>query len=122
MFLRRSKKNVGSYGEKIAADHLAHKGYKIVETNFATKYGEIDIVAKDQDELVFVEVKSRTDTEYGYPETSIHKKKLDHLRRMAEIYIQNKHLDHTPYRIDAVSILLSGNDVQNIEHYVNISC
>lgn len=116
------KQRLGKYGEKLACSFLKKKGYRILDRNFYTKLGEIDIVARDQNEIVFVEVKTRTDNKFGYPEGSINTQKQRHIARMAEIYIQNKKIFNVPMRIDAVSIELDNHKKDyTIKHFINIS-
>lgn len=115
-------KKFGQYGEKLAAKFLKRKGYKILQRNYFTKFGEIDIIARDGSELVFVEVKTRSDQLYGNPENAIDEQKLHHLQRMAQIYVLEKNLGNIPIRIDAVSVFIDLVMKEKvIEHFINIS-
>lgn len=76
----------GKRGERIAALYLQKQGYKIIEMNFKVRYGEIDIIAKDKDTLVFVEVKTRKTYEYGRPEEAVNPRKLHTVVRTGEYY------------------------------------
>ena len=71
------QKRIGNQGEKIAAAYLESKGYRILEQNYHTRFGEIDLVAQEGDSLVFVEVKARTSTTFGLPEASVTPAKLE---------------------------------------------
>ena len=80
MYYKLSNKEKGRFGEEIAAKYLENNGYKILERNFHySKYSEIDIVAKERDVLVFVEVKMRTTTDFGHPFEAISRKKLENI-------------------------------------------
>jgi len=108
----------GRSGEVFAARALADKGYIIIEKNFANKFGEIDIIAKDKGTLVFVEVKAKTGIEYGMPEEMVGRGKLQRIRNMATLYMKGKIVS---CRIDVVAIVLdSNNEVVRLTHYENV--
>jgi len=113
-------------GEDKACEYLKKLGFKIIERNFRKRYGEIDIVAieetkKDGKVLAFIEVKTRTSSQFGNPLEAITYWKLKSLIKTAEFYkISHKNLPES-LRIDAVSVILNGNKVQNIELTRNIS-
>jgi len=129
-FLRRfhPKSVVGNRGEDTAVAFLRSLGYRILDRNYRNDrgraLGEVDIVAKDGDELVFVEVKART--AYGkddgvLPEESITSKKLYRLARTAEVYLREKRLVSSPYRFDAVLIIIRPNgEGPEIRHFKSI--
>jgi putative endonuclease len=108
------KRNLGNMGEEAAAKFLQQKGYAILDRNFQNnsgrRLGEIDIVARDEkeDELVFVEVKTRELEKYKntLPEENIARTKLRRLEKIAQVYIRLKDLEDLPYRFDAVSVWL----------------
>ena len=112
-------------GEDKACEYLKKLGFKIIERNFRKGYGEIDIVAIDQSEkekvLVFVEVKTRTSNSYGSPLEAITYWKLKSLIRTAQYYKMTHRNLPDALRIDAVSVLLNGNNVESIELTRNIS-
>ena len=128
MFWKNKKDlKVGEIGEKEAAKFLKKKGYKIIEFNYQNnkgrRLGEIDIIAKKDKEIVFVEVKSRkTDNLDVLPEENIDKRKLYKLQKIAQSYLKEKDLVQKPYHFDAVSVLLSSEDnkVIEIRHLENI--
>jgi len=114
MFWNKNKKsNLGRLGEKAAAKYLKQKGYKIIARNFQNakgkRVGEIDIIAKEKGQFVFVEVKTREmeDHDGTLPEESITRQKLYKLRKIAEVYIRENNLWDFPYRFDAVSVWVS---------------
>ncbi len=106
------KRNFGDLGEKLAVKYLTNKSYQILDTNFQNalgrRLGEIDIIARDREELVFVEVKTREMKKYAetLPEENITPMKLRRMAKIAEAYIRLNHLDHLDYRFDAISVWL----------------
>ncbi len=97
-------KAVGQQGETLAATYLKQQGLKILDRNFRTRRGEIDLIAKERQELVFVEVKTRRDDQAGYPEEAVKWHKIRALMRAAWFYSQ-KHPDlPQAWRIDVVAI------------------
>ncbi|MEW5798022.1 MAG: YraN family protein [Bacteroidota bacterium] len=101
-----SKRKIGDLGETVAENFLRQQGYTIIEKNFYYQHGEIDIVAKDGDTLVFIEVKSRRSERFGTPEESVTPKKQELLRRTAEGYVASKNLPDTDCRFDVVSVIM----------------
>lgn len=83
------RKNVGNHGEEFATKILENEGYKILERNYWTKHGEIDIIASKDRCLHFVEVKTRTQLRYGFPSESVTEEKKKRIRRAAQIYMSN---------------------------------
>jgi putative endonuclease len=98
------RRETGMLGEKIAGDFLAKNGYQIIETNYRCPEGEIDIVAKQQDTLVFVEVRTKRSRIFGSPEESITPVKKEKLRVLAERYGQEHENLPETWRIDVVAI------------------
>ena len=94
----------GKIGEDIAVNYLKQRGYKIIERNFECKQGEIDIIALDKEEIVFVEVKTRASALYGLPKEAVDKTKKKHIYFSAEYYIHSRHLENSPIRIDVMEI------------------
>lgn len=107
----------GKLGEDIAKNYLEKKGYNVLEQNYKTKYGEIDLVAKRGKELIFVEVRTKRGELFGSPEETLDKKKLRKVRLNAMAYVGRKHWPG-PYRIDAICLILKLNDtIERISHY-----
>lgn len=98
------KKLLGAAGEDRAAGYLSRQGYKILERNYRAPYGEIDIIALHQGELVFVEVKTRTTDAYGAPELAVDIRKQRRMVKAALGYIKQKKLHQMPCRFDVVAI------------------
>lgn len=114
-------KQAGSKGEDLAVRFLQENGFKILERNFLIRGGEIDIIAKDGEVLVFVEVKARFSHEYGLPEESITPWKIKSLKKSALFYIQKKNFWNFPYRFDLVGIdYIDSQDNPKIELIKNI--
>jgi putative endonuclease len=104
----RNKKILGAAGEGIAERFYRQRGCSILEKNFIFKHGEIDLIVKDKEELVFVEVKTRHGSIFGAPEESVTPLKQHLLRRTAEGYIWLHHLEHTPCRFDVLAVTTEG--------------
>lgn len=94
----------GNLGEKIAKDYLRGKGFKILESQFFARVGEIDIVAECAGKLHFVEVKARSSAAFGYPEEAITEKKAERIRKAVGIYLLRNKISHQNYQIDLVAI------------------
>lgn len=109
-------KEIGNIGEDMAVDFLSNINYEILDRNFLKPYGEIDIVAKDKDYIVFVEVKARKNTNHGYPREFVNKNKIKKLQEVAQIYLIENNLLNVPFRFDVIEIIFSEN---KIEHIIN---
>ena len=94
----------GEKGESIAVRYLKKKGYKILEKNYRTKLGEIDIIAKDKDTLVFVEVKSRRSWQFGNPKAAVTPAKQRTISKVALYYLKTKDRSNAKARFDVVTI------------------
>lgn len=112
-----TKIQTGKEGEKIAAAYLKKNGYRIIEKNYRCVLGEIDIVAREKSELVFVEVKTRKSAELGYPEQAVGINKQKKMSQLALWYLQKKNAD-TVARFDVVAITIStsGNEIKLIKN------
>ena len=122
--MKTNNKKTGSKGEQVAADFLADKGYEILERNYREKYGEIDIVSrckvKGENYIVFVEVKTKTEGEYGEPWEMINKHKIMQITQMGYLWSMQNHY-HGLLRIDAVGVWLDQRGlVSRIEHWENV--
>lgn len=100
---------IGKLGEDLACKYLQDKGYKIIERNFEARQGEIDIIAKEQNELVFIEVKTRSNISYGKPAEAVNEIKQNHLIKTIEYYVYSRHLEDEFIRIDIIEIYLLKN-------------
>lgn len=97
-------KKAGSYGEELACDYLKKLGYEILERNYLIRGGEIDVVAREGEYLVFVEVKSRWSHEFGLPVESVTPWKIKALLKTAKFYCQKVDWGDRGYRLDLVAI------------------
>ncbi len=110
----------GKRGEALAKEYLQKKGYKILEQNYRTRYAEIDLVAKQKDVLVFVEVRTKIGEQFGSPEETLNRWKLQRVKRNATAYAAHVKWRKL-YRVDAVCIVLDENRrVLRLEHYENV--
>ncbi|MFW5703398.1 MAG: YraN family protein [Patescibacteria group bacterium] len=125
----QTNRELGSYGETIAARFLQEKGYRILETNKTSRWGEIDLIAQDGETIVFVEVKTKTTTRHGQPYEMVTWKKRQSLMRAAQGYLVRTKNTDKPCRIDVVSIVLPRTSsfsntesmlVNDIRHFKNI--
>ncbi len=98
------RKRIGQEGEDRAAAYLARQGYRIVERNFRTRNGEIDLVALHEGAIVFVEVKTRTSGAFGAPELAVDARKQQRMVRAALGYLVRKNLRQVPCRFDVVAV------------------
>lgn len=111
------RKKIGRLGEMLACKYLRDQGYKIIDQNYRTRNGEIDIVAQDGATVVFVEVKTRTTRMFGFPEEAIDNRKQRKLALTAEHYLAVHHLYNRNYRVDSIGIELDKEGgVKEIRH------
>jgi putative endonuclease len=111
------KKELGKKGEEIAIRFLKKKGYRILEKNYVCKMGEMDIIAREKDTLAFIEVKTRTTTEFGPPQLAVTSSKQRQLSKVALNYLKEKKLEDVKARFDVVAILLvqKGEEIELIK-------
>jgi len=118
---RTYQQQVGARGEKLAADYLRSQGYKILETNYHSRYGEIDLVAEGDQCVIFVEVKARTNARFGLPEASVTPAKLEKIYDTALLWLQDHPDQPDDWRVDVISILLDKSlQPQDIQHFIDI--
>lgn len=106
--------SLGREGEDIAVAFFREKGYRILEKNYRTVFGEIDIIARDREVLVFIEVKTRTDDAFGYPFEAVNGRKREKIRKVALCFMK-KLKREVAARFDVLSIERSGTG-HRIEH------
>ena len=94
----------GSVGEEVACDYVKKLGYEIIEKNYRNKMGEIDIIAKDKNEIVFIEVKTRCQKKYGSPSEAVDRRKKRHIYHVAEFYLIINKLENAFCRIDVIEV------------------
>lgn len=122
MFLQRrplTRQQIGQLGERHAARYLRARGLRILEGNFRTKLGELDIVARDRDTLVFVEVRTRTSETTMTPLESVNAEKQTRIARTGRQYRRLRHIPDCPIRYDVVEVIATPfgqvTDVRHIE-------
>ena len=112
------KKNVGNKGEIAAAEYLVSNDYQVVKVNYKTKYGEVDIICKNGDYIVFVEVKTRKKGTLASGVYSVNKKKTNNIFKVASFYISDNKIDKQP-RFDIIEVEhdVSDDSYRVAEHY-----
>jgi len=96
--------NTGKQGEALAVEFLEKNGYRVLENNFRTRYGEIDIIAIEGKTLAFIEVKTKTNSKFGNPVMAVDLRKQRQLSKTAMMYLTQKRLNDCPARFDVVGI------------------
>ena len=115
-------KEIGALGESIVETYLIKNEYTIVKKNFSCRFGEIDIIAKDnkKKELVFFEVKTRSSSTYGNPVEAVDTKKKKHIYKTAEYYVHCRKLEKEFIRIDVIEVYLKKDETYTINHIKQI--
>lgn len=113
----RGSRGIGDRGEELALRRLQSEGYELVERNYRTRYGEIDLILRYGDSLIFAEVKLRRGTAFGDPAEAVTLRKQRTIRSVAEHYIAEREPDFDEVRFDVIAILQSGGEpaVRHIE-------
>jgi putative endonuclease len=101
----RAKDILGRRGEALAVQYLQAQGLVVLARNWRCDIGEIDVIARDDDVLVFCEVKTRTSVRFGHPLETVTAAKLERIRRLAQRYVHDMALRSTPVRIDVIGVL-----------------
>jgi len=111
------EKELGKKGEEVALRFLKKNGYKIIEKNYVCKMGEMDIIAREKDTLVFVEVKTRTSMAFGPPQLAVNSTKQMQLSKVALYFLKEKRLEEVKARFDVVAVLLRprGDEIELIQ-------
>ena len=105
----------GRIGEDISVKYLEQIGYTIIERNFECNQGEIDIIAKDKNEIVFIEVKTRTSNKYGAPSEAVNKIKQKHMLQTIKYYLYIRNLSDEFIRVDVIEVYIN-NNVYKVNH------
>jgi len=108
--------SLGKASEECAVKFLKHKHFKIIQRNFSCRAGELDIIAKDKDIFVFVEVRSTRDSLFHNPLDSITPKKIRRLRTLAQIWLKKYSINNAPLRFDAIGIIYKEGTIDTINH------
>ena len=112
--MKDPRRQLGDAGEGLAAAALKKQGYKILEHNYVTPLGEIDLIARQGKTLIFIEVKTRQNTRFGAPQEAVSPAKQARLRRLADYYLKQKKLGEVLMRFDVVAIIM-GEEKPQIE-------
>ena len=102
----------GDFGEEKAAKYLKRQKYKIIKRNFKNQLGEIDIIARQKDVVVFVEVKTRTDEKFGFAAEAVDSKKQQKIRNVALLYTQKHNISN--FRFDVVEVYIKDDRINHI--------
>ena len=120
--MKTYRQAIGKLGENKAKKYLKRRGYRILESNYRTKAGEIDLIAKEQGCVVFVEVKTRTNEEYGAPAEAVSFYKQKHMLKSAQYYLA-RHDEECECRFDVIEVRLSNRGflkIARINHLKNV--
>jgi len=104
--MTQERLSLGKKGEDLAVNQLKALKYKVLERNFKCPLGEIDIIARDQNTLVFIEVKTRATKDFGGPAAAVNERKQRQLSKVALTYLNQKKLTNVPARFDVVAVEL----------------
>lgn len=115
---KQDNKVIGNRGEMLAAEHLQIKGYEILQRNYRTKWGEVDIVAKDKNIVVFVEVKTKTTDKYGEPWEMVNQWKVEQVKKMGELWCR-EYAWEGRVRMDVIGVWLAEAEPR-IEHWESV--
>lgn len=107
---------LGKKGEQVAKDYLIGKGHLILETNFRFEHNEVDIISLENDILIFSEIKTRSNFNFGYPEEAVNQKKQEALKKVAEFYLL-EYPEFMQLRFDIISCLIHNEMVLEIRHF-----
>ena len=113
----KHNQRIGKWGEDMVAAYLVERGYESITRNARTPYGEIDIVVKQDDIYIFIEVKSRTSNKMGLPEESVNLRKQAHMLACAKHYAAENAIDH--WQIDVIAVEGKVGVEPKITHFEN---
>ena len=114
-------KDIGSFGEALARDYLISKGYKILNMNFRNKFGEIDIICKKNNLLIFCEIKSRYSNSFGSPIESITCYKQKQIIKLSELYLISKKYYNFNVRYDIIEVIFNTITSSHIINHVQVA-
>jgi putative endonuclease len=120
---KTEKRTFGDRGESISCGYLVNRGYKIIKRNYSCKFGEIDIIAKRDDTLVFVEVKTRKNNFFGEPQEAVDYRKLERINMAMDCFLSYYKIeDNYNLRIDVIEVFFDDlNDKYTINHIEDFS-
>ncbi|MBR2289097.1 MAG: YraN family protein [Clostridia bacterium] len=118
--IKSKNKLKGNIGESLVTSYLEKYGYEVLDKNFSCNFGEIDVIFKDKQELVFAEIKTRTGTDYGFPAESVTNQKKKHILNTAKYFLHITGLSKEYIRFDVIEVYLSDNQKPVINHIKNV--
>ena len=110
------KHKIGVYGEEKAVEYIKKIGYEIIQRNFRCKVGEIDIIAKTENKIVFIEVKSRTSKDYGLACEAVDYKKIGKITSVAKHYLLTNNIKNCEIRFDVIEVYFNEEKINHIEN------
>ena len=113
------QKNLGKIGEGLALDFLKSHSFSVLEKNFRSKFGEIDIISEKEHCLYFIEVKTRSSNDFGKPFESVNKRKIYHIKKAAQYYLLKNKFEGYKLKVAVFSILIE-NGKTDIKFWDNI--
>jgi len=117
---KTDNKKTGNMGEDIAAQFLEDKGFRIIQRNFRySTFGEIDIIAKQNEYLVFIEVKTYRTEEFGEPVLLVNRKKQEKIRKLAQIFMLQKKISDIDCRFDVIGIKIGKGESGNLINHID---
>lgn len=114
--MNKSNRHIGNNAEDLAVEYLQKVGYEILDRNYYSGHSEIDIVAKNQLFIVFIEVKMRSSAQFGQPFEQVTEAKVEHVFNAAEAWIVEHGLENSPMRFDIIGILIRKGKEPKINH------
>lgn len=113
------RRKLGRQGEEKAIEFLKKKGYKILDQNYYTRYGELDVICEKNREIIFVEVKTRRSNRFGLPEEAITYRKMEHMKHAALLYLSERDRPYRGLRFDVIAIRINSDGHEDIQHIEN---
>jgi putative endonuclease len=120
--MTKQRKLLGTRGEDIACHHLEQQGVAIIERNWKCQSGEADIIAREEDDLIFVEVKTRSSTSTGFPEEAVTREKRRKYERIAMEYLFTHNLPSARIRFDVMALLVADDGKAFLRHHRDAFC
>jgi putative endonuclease len=120
--MTRQRKRLGNQGEDLACAYLKNQGAEIIERNWKCQAGEADVIVREGDDIVFVEVKTRSSDSAGFPEEAVDYKKRRRYEKIAMEYLFSHDLPAARVRFDVLALLLSNNGKAFLRHHRDAYC
>ncbi|MEG1286574.1 MAG: YraN family protein [Clostridium sp.] len=115
--MKAFNKDIGNYGEDLSFEFLKRNGYSILSRNFRNRFGEVDIICKKDEVIIFVEIKSRYSSNYGYPIEAITYSKQKQIIKLCKFYIYINNLNNYNFRFDIIEVFLNkDNNLYSLNH------